>query len=223
MASYINSGITPNSNGGHSSGSGSSNGGTSSKQDNPVPANEPWTCTFTVNGQEVQGSGSNGRAVIGTVTVELNGPAQTVGDGVTASYGQSGVVLNEQDVYSIPQNGAADTITATVNGKPQTVIQTSDGGPVVVGAYTLTPGGDAATLTNGEVISAATDGLVVSTQHTVGTSVTTRASSVENSDASPTSDGNAASGSTGAAAELLSPHGASALVVGLFVVAVLGA
>lgn len=162
----------------------------------------------------------------------LNGPPQTVAEGVTASYQPGGVVFNEVHVYSFPNGSGEDSVTATLDGDVHVAVQTQDGGVVVVDGTPLTPGDDATTLSDGEVLSAATNGVVVVTKYTVGQAAVS--SSATQTGSSRTSDGPggsatksgsapAASSSKAAAAELVSAHGISSLAIGLFVVALLGA
>jgi hypothetical protein len=216
LASYINAGI------------GGGNSGIPPQQKVPVPANEPWTHTFTINGQEFNATGANNQCIIGGVVCVLDGPPQTIADGATASYGPNGVVIHEHHVYAFPaETGTADdvdTVTATLGGsRYETVVQTSIGAPIVIESHTLMPGGEVATLQHGEVVSAGSSEVVVETEYTLGVSSSTTRTSSETNGASPTRDGAAATVSNSGAGMLFTPHGISSLILGVFIVAVMGA
>ncbi|KAK4609106.1 hypothetical protein CLAFUW4_14520 [Fulvia fulva] len=65
-------------------------------------------------------------------------------------------------------DGDEDAAIITINGNPVTAVQTHEGGVVVIGStITLTPGGGATTI-SGQVISAATNGIIVDYTSTLG-------------------------------------------------------
>lgn len=142
----------------------------------PPPSNEPWTSSFVVDGKTYAATGSNEQANIGTLTYSRGGPAQTLRPGVIVSYGDDGFVIDQQittgldTVHPTPVGPDADKATVTVSGSALTVVQSSDGGVVVVGMHTLTPGANPVTLDDGWVLSAAASGVAVYLPSTVGVS-----------------------------------------------------
>lgn len=171
----------------------------------PVPSNEPWTTTFELGGETYTATGKNKEAIFGTVTCSSDGPAQTLEPGVVVSYGANGCVFDHETVVSFesaqstngPTTEGADTVVVTVHGtKKVTMVQSSNGGVIVAGTHTLTPGADAVTLGNGKILSAATGGLVVHSQSTLGVSKTHSAKKSGSSQHSG-STGSENSGSTG--------------------------
>lgn len=152
------------------------------------PSDEPWTQSFDVNGMKFVATGENGQVHINKATLASGGPAQTV-DGVQASYGADGLVIKGSSTahFNAPNQGngspathvtaapdrtvtAVVTKTTVVTCGTQTItaLQSVEGGPIVCGSTTLTPGGPAYTADNGQVLSAGEDGLVVNYQTTVG-------------------------------------------------------
>lgn len=151
----------------------------------PVPSNEPWTTSFDLGGETYQATGSNKQAVFGTVTCSSGGPAQKLANGVVASYGSNGCVFDQNTVVNFddaqPTNGPAtpdaeSAVVTVAGGSVMTAVQSSDGGVVVAGTHTLTPGAAAVTLEDGHVLSAATNGIAVHSQSTLGASNTQSAS-----------------------------------------------
>jgi len=176
----------------------------------PVPANEPWTTSFDLRGKSYTATGSNNQAVFGSVTCSSGGPAQTLSNGVVASYGPNGCVFNQNTVATFnnaqPTNGPtspeANTAVVTLaGGSALTAVQSSNGGVVVAGTHTLTPGAEAVTLEDGQIISAATNGVAVHSQSTLGASNTdsagesgsTQQSSSAGSDTSSSADSDSSS------------------------------
>lgn len=124
--------------------------------------------------------GNNGLVLKGVSTVVLGGetPVGTATDASpspTASDESSPSTTVDDQPTEVPaSHHGPKTVTVTVNDEPATVVQSSVGGPIVVGTYvTLTPGESATTFSNGEELSAATGGLVVGWTSTVGEEQTT--------------------------------------------------
>ncbi|CZT14981.1 uncharacterized protein RCC_00900 [Ramularia collo-cygni] len=142
----------------------------------PVPSNEPWTASVEIGGQTYMATGSGNHAVVGSVTYSSGAAAQTLPNGIVASYGSDGIVFDHTTMITFddaqPTNGPttpdADTVVVTVSGSSAlTVVQSSDGGVIVAGTYTLTPGAGAVTLEDGQVLSAATGGVAVYSKSTL--------------------------------------------------------
>ncbi|KAF7186544.1 hypothetical protein HII31_12102 [Pseudocercospora fuligena] len=157
-----------------------------------VPSKEPWEKGFTVGGHTLQAHGRGRKAVVGSVTCVSGGPAQTITDGIVATYGDQGLIFETKATASFddqpqatPSQGQStifvqhttapgivagpETVTVTIAGQVETVVQSSYGGPIKVGPMTtLTPGGPASTLSNGQVMSAASDGLILQPAMTTG-------------------------------------------------------
>ncbi|KAK4495027.1 hypothetical protein PRZ48_013354 [Zasmidium cellare] len=151
-----------------------------------VPDAEPWVQSFHVGSATYWATGANRQACIESATITSGGPTQTLKDGTHASYGDDGLILQGANTVKIGDEAASavtsgaqhtgesqpdgrHTVVVTVDGQEATAVQTSNGGPIVVGTYaTLTPGGSPTTLSNGEVYSAAMGGLVVGWTSTVG-------------------------------------------------------
>lgn len=171
------------------------------------PSNEPWTTSFDIGGQTYMATGSNKQAVIGTVTCSSGGPAQTLTNGYVATYGSNGCVFSQSTVVAFddaqptnePATPDADTVLVTVSGSSVlTAVQSSDGGVVVAGTYTLTPGAGAVTLEDGHVLSAATNGIAVNSQTTLGVSSAQSTSGPDSEEQNSADDsGNSSSAGTG--------------------------
>jgi len=112
--------------------------------------------SFTIS----QGSGESSVAVIdGSVTLSQGGSG-TVVNGQSVSLGSQGVVVGSTTA-EIDQGFVT---TAAVDGTSYTVTAVAAGSStleVIDGSITLSPGGPATTLANGEVLSAPTSGVVV--------------------------------------------------------------
>lgn len=150
--------------------------------------------------------GNNGLILKGASTVNLGdqspvptasdaGPSSAASDRNSPTTTSDDQPTEESVSYHSPK-----TVTVTVNDEPATVVQTSVGGPIVVGTYvTLTPGGSATTLPYGEYLSAATGGLVVGWMSTVGQDQAATEAVSESGDLSSvpteTSDSNSSSAS----------------------------
>lgn len=152
-----------------------------------TPADEPWKHSFRVGEHTYSATASNNQCTIDGVTLTAGGPTKTLKNGAQCSYGADGLIINgsnatgsdesspeatdsAQHTGSSGSNDGPDTVVVTVNGQKATAVRTSNGGPVVIGgSMTLTAGAPATTLSNGEVLSAASDGLVVGYTTTLGT------------------------------------------------------
>ncbi|CAK3786006.1 Hypothetical predicted protein [Lecanosticta acicola] len=146
------------------------------------PAAEPWTHEISINGKTWTATGTNGEVHINQTTLKAGGSAQDI-DGYQASYGANGLVIkgsstipfDAPDANNSVTPGSSRTITAVVpivtvvtyGTQTFTALQSVEGGPIVYGSTTLTPGGPATTATNGQVLSAGKYGLVVNFATTV--------------------------------------------------------
>lgn len=127
-------------------------------------------------------SGPTPLAILGSITLAQNGPAQTLPDGELASLAPAGIVLMQEDgqVRTVPQDATAALATITLRPAP-TASATAAGGSVITPVYTigadatplailadvtLTQNGAPQTLADGEVVSYGTQGLVVSSATT---------------------------------------------------------
>lgn len=187
-----NSGSGSNGNSGGSPNQGTGQGSSGTQYG---PSGEPWTTEVSINGNQYPAKGDDTHAVIGTHTIPLNGPAQTLADGTVFSYGDAGLTyhvlttvvfdapatatgtsgLNDAGGNGLGVNptrtGDIDIATITINGEVETIVQQQDGGAVVIdGIHTLVPGGKPLTYSNGEYISIAKEGsgIVVAYNGTLG-------------------------------------------------------
>ncbi|KAK5119898.1 hypothetical protein LTR85_007224 [Meristemomyces frigidus] len=152
-----------------------------SQSDRPVATPGGSAHVFTENGNVWTASVCGAYACIGTVTVTADQPAQTLPNGVIASYGSKGLVIQGSTTITAPSltqdneipgpsrhpGGVIQTVV-TIAAQPIT-IQRQDGGDgtVLVGSGTLVPGGTATTLPDGEVLSAGDGGLVAAWHSTI--------------------------------------------------------
>jgi hypothetical protein len=154
----------------------------------------PWSKAVVVGGQTYTAVASGTEVRISTITLVVGGTRQTLDHGLVASYGNSGVVFQGSTTFILtPAANAPPDCTAcyivspgypdgdsrgksytvTVNGEKMTAYQLNTGGAITIGTMTLTPGGTASTLASGEILSAATNGLVVQWSSTVSDTVAT--------------------------------------------------
>lgn len=141
-------------------------------------ADEPqgsWHHVISAGGLTWEASACGGHACIDGTTFSAGGPAQTLSGGAVASYdseshlhvqGSSTIALPHHTTnYGVPgvsRPGEAPNAAVTIAGNTVTAVQTEEGGAVIVdGSRTLTPGGAATTLADGQVFSAENNGLVV--------------------------------------------------------------
>lgn len=117
-----------------------------------------------VNGQMTnpQAAQTTGPIVIGSETLQPGGSAVVV-SGTTYSVVTSGtaLVVNGQttSIASTSDSNALSTGLVTVGSTQYTYTQLSQGGDLVIGSQTLSPGGPAATIA-GQQVSLATDGVL---------------------------------------------------------------
>nr|OQO30733.1 hypothetical protein B0A51_01857 [Rachicladosporium sp. CCFEE 5018] len=157
------------------------------------------SAAFTVSAPSALGA-----AVVNGVTLPAGGPATRI-DGQLVSATSGGVVIDGQIVSLAPQvtPGAAVLFTAT-NGQSITASQGSATGLVIVGGNTLSVGGAAVTI-SGQVISAATGGVVVD-----GSTVAFQATTSSNTPSARTTTSGSLSSSTGATVNGSGSPGSSA-------------
>ncbi|OQO06490.1 hypothetical protein B0A48_08273 [Cryoendolithus antarcticus] len=157
------------------------------------------SAAFTVSAPSALGA-----AVVNGVTLSAGGPATRI-DGQLVSATSGGVVVDGQTVSLAPQvtPGAAVLFTAT-NGQSITASQGSATGLVIVGGSTLSVGGAAVTI-SGQVISAATGGVVVD-----GSTVAFQATTSSNTPSARTTTSGSLSSSTGATVNGSGTPGSSA-------------
>ena len=103
------------------------------------------------------------------------GASETTGSG--SQQDSNGSAGSSEDFGADPtKTGDTDTVTITISGEVETLVQEHDGGPVVIdGTVTLTPGGEPTTYPDGEFISVAKDGsgIIVGSTSTLGVEPTT--------------------------------------------------
>ncbi|EME86565.1 uncharacterized protein MYCFIDRAFT_210535 [Pseudocercospora fijiensis CIRAD86] len=178
----------------------SSAAGPNQHSENPfVPSKEPWDKDFTIGGRTFQAHGRDRKAIVGSVTLVSGGPAQTIADGIVATYGDQGLIFetiatatfDDHQAQAAPyqghvmsaanngpilqpgmtasgESGDADILTLTIGGQVETAVQSQDGGAIVIDStLTLMPGGPMTTL-NGQIISAATNGIIYGSSITLG-------------------------------------------------------
>ena len=131
--------------------------------------------TAVESGSIVQVIGSGG-SVIATLTE--GGSAATVA-GQTVSAGSGGLQVGTSNVALTPGSVDGDATTVTIDNQVYTASELPGGEEVIDGSITLTAGGKATTLPNGEVMSAGSSGEVVigSTTLQMPTAATTDPSS----------------------------------------------
>ncbi|KAI9686823.1 MAG: hypothetical protein M1820_010543 [Bogoriella megaspora] len=95
---------------------------------------------------------------IGSATIGPGAPAQTISEHLV-SLDNSGVVVDGNTVPYSPLIAATSAPTFTLDGAVYTAPR--PGQPLVVGSATLTAGGSVATLSNGEIVSVGSGGVVV--------------------------------------------------------------
>ncbi|CAD0114575.1 unnamed protein product [Aureobasidium uvarum] len=122
------------------------------------------TFTYTATKTAIE---TNTVYVCGTDTLSVGGPAATLPVNCVISAGSAGLVINTEAatitnrasaVTALPVNTKA--VIVTVGTKVQTFSQDSSG-VVKIGSTRLTPGGSAATLDDGSVVSADSEGVKV--------------------------------------------------------------
>lgn len=127
--------------------------------------------TFVADGTTytaVQATGSSGYTAVldDGVTLSVGGAATTLSGGQAVSLGSNSIVVNNGGAATTanfqgsekPTNNQA---TFVDGGTTYTAIQTAGSGTAVLGGATLSPGGPAATLANGETVSLGPAGVVL--------------------------------------------------------------
>ncbi|KAL9078638.1 MAG: hypothetical protein Q9157_002437 [Trypethelium eluteriae] len=141
-------------------------GGSSTVPFNTAGRGAPSSETFTIDGH-VYTAPSPGQALtIGSITLRSGGPAGTFADGHTVSIGANGVIVGGTSTvpfFTTAANPFAPTFTA--DGHVYTAPRS--GRPLTMGSITLSPGGPAATLSDGEIVSLGPNGVVVDGKTTV--------------------------------------------------------
>ena len=135
-----------------------------------------WTTAVTANGQTLIASACGSHACIGTVTISASQTAQTLPNGIVASYVLGGIGIQGSSTIVVPVTTPSNGLpgpsrpgqvsvvvqtVVTIGAQVVTVQQAGSDGVVVAGSATLAPGGAATTLQNGHVLSAGAGGLVV--------------------------------------------------------------
>ncbi|EME38795.1 hypothetical protein DOTSEDRAFT_139742 [Dothistroma septosporum NZE10] len=114
--------------------------------------------------------GQNGLVVQGSKTIHFNDNADQAQSGsqpLTTIGAQNGD-FDAQNGHSGNNEGNEDAAVITINDHAVTAVQTQEGGLIIIGSsITLTLGG-AATTISGQVVSAATNGVVLGDVSTVG-------------------------------------------------------
>ncbi|KAG9554433.1 hypothetical protein KCU77_g19435, partial [Aureobasidium melanogenum] len=140
--------------------------GGSSQGSSPSSA-KPHIYVFTAGTFTYTATQTNSVYVCGTNTLSVGGPAATLSVNCVISAGSSGLVINTE-AATITNRASAVTalpvitkaVIITVGTKVQTFSEESSG-VVEIGSTRLTPGGPAATLDDGSVVSADSEGVKV--------------------------------------------------------------
>ena len=104
-------------------------------------------------------SASSGQAlIIGSATLSPGAPAQTI-SGHVVSLGSAGVVVDGNTAFYSQLSTSGSPSEFTIDGGIYSAPR--PGQPLVVGSMILTPGGPAATLSDGEVVSVGSAGVVI--------------------------------------------------------------
>ncbi|KXT06231.1 hypothetical protein AC579_2610 [Pseudocercospora musae] len=112
-------------------------------------------------------------------TLTPGGPASTLPNGQVMSAASDGLILQPAMTTGSEGYGDVDRLTLTIGGQVETAVQSQDGGPIVVdGTITLIPGGPI-TILNGQIVSAATNGIVYGGSTMLGAQTTTGPGSSE--------------------------------------------
>jgi len=128
-----------------------------------------WQRTFTADGHAWTASGSGMDACIDGVTISSGQAAQTLSNGIVASYGPDGLGIHGSSTINLPKPTNENNIPGptvvqtivTIATQTMTVRLGNVNSAIAVNSNYLTPGGSASTLGNGQVISAGGQGLVV--------------------------------------------------------------
>lgn len=100
--------------------------------------------------------------VLGSSTLSIGGGAATLANGQVVSLASNGVVVDgTTQAYSAAANAGATPTSGAVITAGSQVITAQPGSALVLGLTTLSVGGAAATLSNGEIVSLASNGVVV--------------------------------------------------------------
>lgn len=138
----------------------------SQSQAAPSPV-KPRIFVFTAPPSTYTATFTSSVYVCGTNTLSVGGPAKTLPGGWVISAGAGGLVVNSGP-STVAKSASAITalptvskvVVVTVGTKIQT-FSADSAGAVQVGTTRLSPGGSAATLADGSVVSAANNGIVV--------------------------------------------------------------
>jgi hypothetical protein len=154
-------------NGAQSTAASQAQGGSAQSSAKPKPRIYVFTAgTFTYTATKTEIS-TQTVYVCGTNTVSVGGPAATLPGQCVISAGTNGLVINTEAATVTNRASAVSAlpvitkaVIVTVGTKVQTLSQDSSG-IVKIGTTKLTPGGSAATLDDGSVVSADSEGIKV--------------------------------------------------------------